>query len=156
MLPKQYLDELFEYRDGSLYWKKARSNIVKVGDKVGCMSGNGYLDVRVDRKLLKVHRVVFVMHHGYEPKMLDHINADKTDNRIENLRECVSAENVRNRPLNKNNTTGSKGVVYNKRRGKYMVRVSEKYLGYYEDLELADLVATMAREKYHGKFARHC
>jgi HNH endonuclease len=156
MLTKQYLDELFDYRDGSLYWKKSRSNIVKVGDKVGCMSGNGYLDVRVDGKLLKVHRIIFVMHHGYEPKMLDHINADKTDNRIENLRECVSAENVRNRPLNKNNTTGSKGVVFNKRRGKYMVRVSEKYLGYYEDLELADLVATMAREKYHGKFARHC
>jgi hypothetical protein len=64
-----------------------------------------------------------------------------------------------NRKLFKNNTSGCKGVYWNKRNRKWQVSVGvskkQKHIGYFDDLELAELVALEARDKYHGNFAKH-
>jgi hypothetical protein len=69
------------------------------------------------------------------------------------------SENICNRGLFSNNTSGCKGVSWNKRINKWQCYVSIKtkikHLGYFEDLELADLVSTEARDLYHGKYANH-
>jgi hypothetical protein len=81
------------------------------------------------------------------------------NNKIENLRAVTNSQNQFNRKISTKNKTGHKGVCVHTQTGKYLVRVSvngkDKSFGLYEDLELAGLVAEMAREKYHGEFARH-
>jgi hypothetical protein len=106
-----------------------------------------------------MHKLIYLYHHGVVPDQLDHINRDSTDNRIENLRPVNSFENTCNRRLFLNNTSGCKGVAWNKRVKKWQsyvsIKTKIKHLGYFDDLELADLVSTEARDLYHGKYANH-
>ena len=154
------LNELFEYdkETGKLYWKVVRQR-GNVGDEVGCDNGRGYLVTRINDKVYRVHRVIFLMHKGYLPKTLDHVNGDRADNRIENLRAVTSSQNQYNRKLNKNNTSGYKGVYYHKKTAKFRARISHLnkniYLGSYNTPEEADVAVRAAREKLHGSFAHH-
>jgi hypothetical protein len=99
------------------------------------------------------------MHHGYLPYHVDHINGIKNDNRIENLRPASKAENSYNSKLKKNNTSGIKSVRWNKINKVWMVTLGvngkAKYFGSFKDIELAELVAIEARNKYHGQFANY-
>ena len=152
------LHELFEYRDGALYWKQDRGSQKCKNQKAGCLTG-GYLKLRV-RELggaVAVHRFIFAMHHGYFPQEVDHINGDKLDNRIENLRSVSRSQNKMNTGKMRNNQSGCKNVYpHNEKWGvKIIVKKKSLYLGLYKDLELADLVAHAAREKYHGVYANH-
>jgi hypothetical protein len=75
------------------------STHVAVGDVAGCPDHRGYRFVRLDRRLLLAHRVVWAMHYGAWPECdLDHANRDKTDNRIVNLRLAPRSHNVANAP----------------------------------------------------------
>jgi hypothetical protein len=76
--------ELFENIDGSLYWK---SNYRKsrIGKKAGVPHSKGYVQVTYKTKLYMEHRIVFLMHYGYVPQLIDHINGNKADNKILNL-----------------------------------------------------------------------
>ncbi len=154
MITQQELLERFEYRDGKLCRQ------LKTGLKaMGTLTAYGYIQARINNKSYLVHRLIFLMHHGYLPKQVDHINNDKTDNRIENLRESTQSENMFNVKINKLNTSGVKNVYWHKRAKSWCVRVKveakEKYIGLFKDLEAAELAAHLAREKYHGEFARH-
>lgn len=89
---------------------------------------------------------------------IDHINADKLDNRRENLRFANCSQNQANRPnLNKNNTSGYKGVSWNKKSQKWRayITVNRKYihLGHHLDLGLAALAYNQAARQYFGEFA---
>lgn len=151
-------DELFKYEDGKLIRKVSVSS-ARAGTVVGSVENNGYIRVRVDTKKYSVHQVVFVLFHGYLPKIIDHVNGIKTDNRIENLREATSFENGYNTKLSVTSKSGVKNVRWLKKLDAWQVRLKvksiNKVIGYFKDLELAELVATMAREKYHGEFANH-
>ena len=155
---KNQVDELLEYKDGRLYWKETKGRRV-AGQEVGWLSDTGYRKLGLFGKEYKEHRVIFFMHHGYFPKYVDHINGVKTDNRIENLRECSSSDNHCNQPKNRRNTSGYKNVYYHKTNKKWFVRIQykqkDRIFGYFDDLELAALVAEEARDKFHGKFACH-
>lgn len=159
MVTKAQVLDLFDYRDGTLYWKISRTNGVKVGDQVGTIKSSGYMQTAVNGKSITVHRVVFLMHHGYLPEQVDHADGDKLNNRIENLRDATSAQNNSNRGLPANNTSGIKGVCWHKTNMKWSVSISvnkkRSYFGAYDDLELAELVAIEARNKYHGGYSRH-
>ena len=154
------LNELFTYdkETGKLYWKAARQRI-KVGDEVGSDNGSGYLKTKVNNKTYRLHRLVFLMHKGYLPKILDHINGDRKDNRIENLRPVSLAQNAQNAKLNSKNNSGYKGVFWvkssKKWRGQVKCNGETIYLGEYNDIEEADRVVRAAREELHGNFANH-
>ena len=158
-ITKEYLNEIFEYKDGSIYWKKKIANCINIGTKAGTSVYNEYSRVFVSDKSYLIHRLVFLMHNGYLPEMVDHIDGIKSNNRIENLRATTRSQNLFNSKLSKSNSTGSKNVSYEAGINKFIVTISVKkkfaYVGYFDDLELADLVAHMAREKYHGIYARH-
>lgn len=156
-LTQDYLCDLFEYRDGDLYWKNHKYKKLN-GRKTGC-NLEGYLVTTINKKLIYNHRVIFMMHCGYFPYHVDHINGIKNDNRIENLRAASKCENAYNAKLHKNNTSGAKGVRWNNANKKWMVSVgvngASKYFGSFKDIELAELVAIEARNKYHKEFVNH-
>ena len=159
MITQELLHTLFDYKNGQLY----RKNIPKAGIKAGSLAGfknsNGYLQTTVQGKKYLVHRIIFFMHNGYLPKEIDHINNIPSDNRIENLREATRMQNCHNQRMTKKNKNCSKNVVWLNKRKKWrvamMVTGKSKSFGYFYDLELAELVAQEARNKYHGQFANH-
>lgn len=152
------LHELFEYKDGNLY-RKINRKAYKAGSKAGSIDRYGYTSIRIEGKNYLAHRLIYLMHHGNMPKFIDHIDGDKTNNKIENLRPCELVQNSWNAKISVKNTSGVKNVMWHKRDCKWQVTVSiggrQKHFGYYDDLDLAELVAIEARNKYHKQFARH-
>ena len=156
MLTQQQARKLFDYRDGVLYWRVSQGR-VKAGDVVG--TNGRYKQAQVFGERWYVHRLVFLWHHGYAPQYVDHINGNAHDNRIVNLRECTQADNVRNARLSKRNTSGVKGVTWDKARNKWRAQLSingvETNLGRYNTLEEATEAVRKARQQHHGDFVRH-
>ena len=136
----QKAHEVFRYEDGKLYWRISPTSNVKVGDRAGTVTLDGYRQVGIGGQVYREHRVIFLMHHGYMPEYdCDHINRDRADNRIENLREVSRQCNLRNkRPTSKGRMTGISWDNTNKKWvATITVSQSQKWLGRFEDFEEA-------------------
>ena len=157
MMDQKFLQELFEYKDGDLYWKNHKYKSWN-GKKVGTIATNGRVYIGVKGKSFLAHRLIFLFHHGYLPKFLDHIDGNPLNNKIHNLREATSSQNAQNRKNQKNNTSNVKGVTWHKLSKKWQVRLGvdgkEKYFGCYYDLQVAKFVSETMRYKYHKEFAK--
>ena len=151
---------------GALTWVVRRQGRV-LGKPIGTVDKDGYLTVthstngRKDgiKKRYCVHRICWIWFYGKEPKdQLDHINGNKSDNRISNLREANTAENMRNVGKQAHNTSGWKGISWHKLRGKWRadIKVNQKQisLGLFDCPAAASLAYQIAADKYHGEFAR--
>ena len=155
------LQELFEYKDGDLYWKKVPSNNYRLNQmKVGYASTKSkYLQVSIHKKKYYVHRIVFMFHHGFMPEALDHIDGNKKNNAIENLRQATLSQNQYNKKIARHNTSGIKGVYWHKRSEKWMARctINKKcfYIGSYKNLNEAKVAVINFRKTHHGEFARN-
>ena len=152
--------QLFTYDEGKLLWRVSRSRRVCVGDEAGyARKDNGRRVISVDGKLHFAHRLIFLLHHGWGPNEIDHIDGDPTNNRIENLREASRAQNQWNSRLRKDNTSGIKGVTWYPATKKWAAQIrvngARKRLGYY--LTKSDAAAAMqeAQAAFHGSYARH-
>jgi len=159
MLAKRF-NEAFEYRNGELYWKIMTNTSKKlIGKKAGCKSSGAYGVVNLDGRAYSIHKVIFCMHHGFMPPIVDHINGDKSDHKIENLRAATHQSNNWNRVTQSNNKLGKKNISWHPQNKKYWVQLAKngkKIVSVFvEDLELAELIAIEARNKYHGEFANH-
>ena len=152
------LFEVFEYRKGDLYWTAAAAHKVR-GKIAGAIHKNGYRKIEFADRKYGAHQIVFALHYGYIPNFIDHINSNKSDNRIENLRVATKSQNGYNRGKNACNTSGCKNVYYrtDTKNWRVSMKVSGKHkcFGSYADKETAELVAYEARNKYHGEFANH-
>lgn len=152
--------ECFEHRDGKLYWKKAAhpSKQYLVGQEAGSIHQTGYRHVTWLGKVHKVHRLIFLLEYGYLPPEVDHINGDRQDNRLENLRPATRSENQCNRGAIASNTSGYPGVSWHRASKAWVVRVMKNgktvVQQYFKDLELAGLFAAEARSLYHGAYAK--
>lgn len=153
-------NKAFEYKAGELYWK-INTNKSKnlVGKKAGCKSSGQYGVVNLDGNAYSIHKVIFCMHHGWMPEVVDHINLVRDDHRLENLRAATHVTNNYNKTVQSNNKLGLKNISYHSKNKKYWVQLTQNrkkiYSQMFDDLELAELVAIMAREKFHGEFANH-
>ena len=89
-------NEMFEYRDGNLYNKVHRGYQAPIGAKVGSINNKGYVLTKIKQKNLKVHRIIWEMHNGRieDGLLVDHINENKADNRIENLQLLTNKQNL--------------------------------------------------------------
>lgn len=138
--PVEVLREIFNYNPetGEVAWAKCCSNAAPIGKAVRSITSAGYISVSINKKRYQLHRVIWKLYYGEEPhgKVIDHINRDKTDNRINNLRLATWAENTFNRRLQCNNTSGATGV-YKDADGKYQVECRQKYIGRFNTFEEA-------------------
>lgn len=124
-----------------------------------CVLDSGYRTGLVFRKAYKAHRVAWAIFHGRWPRgQIDHVNGDKQDNRIINLREASQSENKRNTAIYRNNTSGYKGVCWHRATGKWISQIGlggkQIRLGYFNDPAEAHAAYCEAAKKYHGEFAR--
>lgn len=157
-LSRDLLREFFEYHDGLLFWKIARPH-VKVGQKAGQLGDRGYWRITINNRMYRAHRIIFLFHHGFLPNEIDHIDGNKQNNRIENLRPATRSQNLANKGLSNKNTSGAKNVSWCKERNKWEVQmyVNKKkiYVGRFDDLETAKAAATEFRIKNLREFANH-
>lgn len=146
--------KLWYYSNGELYW-----NISTAQQKKGKIAGYKheigiYKQVKYKGKFYYCHRIIFLLHHKYLPKYIDHINRIKTDNRIENLRECTVAQNIANNNgwLNKKLP---KGVSRNGTG--YIARIMQDgkqlRLGTYRTIEEAEQVYINKSKELHKEFS---
>lgn len=154
------LRDFFDYRDGHLVRKISTSPQAKAGAIAGCLTGNGYLTIMVDRKAYLAHRLVWLWHHGSFPiTEIDHINRIKTDNRIENLRVATRSQNGCNKLAMRTNSSGYKGVSYHKAARAWSAQIHfegrKKHLGLFNTPELAHEFYCLAADVLHGEFSRY-
>ena len=151
------LNELFEYKDGNLYWIKPLSGKAKHRKIAGNINKKGR-SIGIYNKNYLAHRLIFLWHHGYLPKYIDHIDGNPFNNRIENLREATHQQNMCNAKKSIANSSGYKNVSWDASSKKWRVRLKidkkEKQFGSYKDIEEANLVAIKLRKMYFGEFAR--
>lgn len=148
---------LFDYdeKTGSLYWKvPAGNNRIKAGSLAGTINSTGYLRVMYKRKSYQAHLLVWLLHHGKFPaKHIDHINGIRSDNRIENLRECTVSENMQNMPSKGIGRSGLRGVYQQAGREKWAAAITvngvKKWLGHYETKEAAFNAYLNAKKQHH-------
>ena len=153
-------NELFVYQDGNLYWKKNLNFRQKKGQLVGWLKNDGYR--LVTSKLFGtfyVHKIIWTMHGGTYDTVVDHIDNDKSNNKIENLRAATQQQNVFNTRMRKDNKSGVKGVCWFAPKNQWLVQVRKNKKSvvqkFFDDFELAELVAIEGRDKFHGRFANH-
>lgn len=149
---------------GGFTWVGARSQDghcnKHLGGKAGTTYPDSYVRVRYKGKCYLAHRLAWALTHGAWPAhQIDHINMDRADNRLINLREATLAENNRNKKVRSDSTTGFKGVSFNKATRKFVARltVNKKtvHLEYHDTAEAAHESYIRAAEIHHGQFARH-
>lgn len=153
MIPLDKLNEILRYENGLLYWtdkawRRVRNKIA------GTVNNAGYRQLRIDGHIYLEHRIIFYMHYGYLPKMLDHIDGNPKNNIIANLRECTRQQNSYNSA--KRNRLLPKGVTWSAKDKRYQAQLSiggkNKYLGQYKTIDEAERVVQQARQIYHGEF----
>ena len=161
MLTYETAMEFFRYEpsSGKLFWKKTLSSRVNVGDEAGTISStDGYRQIQFNRKLYRAHRIVMLMHtKGFDTSLqIDHMNHERDDNRIENLRLVTNSINGKNTKMHKNNTTGVTGVTFDKNRNKYKAQIVVNHkldnLGRFNTFK----EAVQARLQAEIKYGFHC
>jgi hypothetical protein len=150
--------QLFDYQNGSLFWKND-SGKIRRGTKAGTPRTKGHIQIQYARKLYREHTLVWIMFHGSKPVgLIDHINGIPSDNRIENLRIATNAQNLSNRGPTKSNTSGFKGVYLHNQTGRWVASIKHlgtKYsLGCYATPEEAHEAYKHATLRLNGEFAR--
>lgn len=141
---------------GVFTWIKSRGT-QKAGSIGGTISkSDGAIRIKVNKKVILAHRLGWFLTYKYWPKTLDHINHDRTDNRIANLRECSQSQNSCNRPAPINNISGYKGVSL-RGNGKWRAKIHKNgkaiNLGTYICRHEAARVYNLAARMYHGEYA---
>ncbi len=153
MLTQEKLKELLHYDPlTGIFIRKVRTaNRVKIGDVAGTINSKGYLQIGIEGKSYRAHRLAWLYVHGYFTEYgIDHKDRIKTHNQISNLREVSQQCNLRNCGIRITNISGMRGVLWNKKTNKFQAQIAinykQKYLGIYADFENA-VCARLAGEQ---------
>lgn len=126
-------------------------------------ASDGYKQGAIYKRRYFAHRVIWMLKHGNWPEnQIDHINGERSDNRLENLRDVTMLENSKNQKKSARNSSGATGVCWDKSRGKWIAHIRSngrrKFLGHFSDFESAQNARKKAEAEYgfhpnHGRAA---
>ena len=143
------LKRLFVYKDGCVYYKVDHGK-KKAGDRAGSkVNGFPYRRLVVHGKKMLEHRVIYFLCHGHWPKIVDHINRDKLDNRIENLRASTVSQNAFNKVIK---SKGARLHSCGKWEAYISLNGSFRSLGYFNCETAARVASSLQKEKYSNGF----
>lgn len=154
-------NDIFEYRDGELFWTVKPIGKVQIGSKAG-FKAQGYFRLKYQQKQYCLHRVVWEMFNGKIRKglFIDHIDGNGFNNKIENLRLVTPIGNARNLAKQERNKSGFVGVRWDEQRKKWFVHITLKNkmynLGRFDDKAEAIAVRKKAEKKnrFHPNHGR--
>lgn len=150
----EQLRELLDYdpESGRFTWRVALPG-QKAGSPAGCLDSYGYVVIRIDGANRKAHRLAWLIAYGEWPDdQIDHINGDRSDNRIANLRSLTNQGNQQNRrTAHRGNSSGLLGV--SPKRGKWRAQIKvdgkKRHLGLFDTPEAAHAAYLEAKRKLH-------
>ena len=155
---------LFDYDPPSGLLRRRRhanrnSSYLPLGEAVGHMENSGYLRISIDGRRYLIHKIVWLHFYGEWPKNhIDHVDGNRSNNRIANLRLATPSQNSANKKTNNNNVLGCKGVKLHKQTGKYHARIYVGgvtiSLGLHHKMEDAARAYANAAKIHFGEFAR--
>lgn len=155
MLTQSELRNVLQYdsETGVFVWVNPTTTRVKTGSVAGCLGDDGYMKIQVFGKRYKSHRLAWLYQHGEFPNCeIDHINGNRVDNRISNLRLATSKQNKENVKLKSTNTSGYRGIHWDKERQKWMAYVTSNRkfhnIGRFDDVNDAIKAVTEARNQF--------
>lgn len=154
---KRILD--YDADTGIFTYRERVARRIQVGDAAGSVNSEGYRHIRIFGRNCKAHRLAWFYMHGEWPAgIIDHINGQRDDNRIANLRAATRSQNLANSKPNRGDKAAPKGVRFIARNGKWSARIQKDghstFLGYFKTQEeAAEAYARAAQEKF-GSFAR--
>ena len=154
------MDERLEYNPKTGIF---RHKVNHINARKGCVAGaintSGHRQIKIDGTSYLAHRLAFVCMGMQCPEHVDHADGDSDNNAFFNLRACTMMQNAQNSKVRTTSKTGIKNVHMHKATGKYRVNISvfgtKVDVGYFDDIELAELVAVEFRNKHHKEFSRH-
>jgi hypothetical protein len=159
MITQSELKQILHYcpNSGVFTWLVNLGSRARIGSIAGCDDGQGYRVIRVGGKSQGAHRLAWLYVNGTWPsQMIDHINRDKADNRIANLREVDKSTNAMNRGAQCNNKLGIKGVCWSKSNRRWMARTqagNTVHQGHFDTIAEAVSAQLKWEELAHGTFA---
>lgn len=154
-----FVNSLLSYDEntGEFKWKETGPG--RKSEVAGTYHPCGYRTLRIGGRQCLAHRVAWYIMTGEQPEEIDHINGVRDDNRFSNLRAASRSENQFNVPSLKNNTSGVKGVSWNKEKKAWDVEVwayKKKYRGgRFRDFSQAVNAVISLRERLHREFCNH-
>ena len=147
------LNELLAYdpETGVFTWRVSRGR-VSVGSPAGSVANHGYLTIRIDGVLWYAHRIAWKMATGSEPvETIDHIDRDRSNNKISNLREATKQEQMQN--VSSWGSSKYLGVGWNKGCSKWQARIRGAHIGVFDNERDAAIAYDVAAAKEYGVFA---
>lgn len=159
-LTQSFLRSIVHYNpDTGIFTAKVKNTKWTVGQILGYLRPDGYYAFMINHRKFLVHRLAWFYTYGTWPRgLLDHINRDKTDNRLCNLRPSDNSKNGHNRHINANNTSGVLGVCWDKEYSQWMAKIQVMRktinLGRFYSLAEATAKRKEAEIKYFGHYAR--
>lgn len=151
------LQNLFSYNEvtGELVWKNPISTKFRKGDIAGSKRADGYIQIKLSGRMYLAHRIAWLYAYGSEVECIDHINHDRADNRLSNLRAATKSQNGANRKKCVSNTTGYKGVTRKgtKFTAALIYQGKRQNMGYFDTPEKAHTAYRLGAYLFHGEFA---
>lgn len=159
ILTQARLRELLHYNPetGEFTWLLRIAQCIKVGDKAGSIDNKGYLKIGINKKVYAAHRLAWIYFYG-EIKgsvEIDHINRNKSDNRITNLRMVSHKQNMENQETHFNNKSGYKGVSWWAPTQKWKAQIGHYGKKYHIGLYQTKKEAKVAYEERARQFHTH-
>lgn len=156
VITAEFLRELYDYDHlTGVFTRKFKNSKVKIGSIAGHIKSNGYVAFHVDRVKVHAHRMAWLHFYGKMPcGDIDHIDGDRTNNRISNLRDVSRQTNLENikRAKSHNLSTGILGA-YKSPKGLFSSRIrisgADHYLGAFKTAELAHAAYMSAKKQFH-------